>query len=144
MNYSLNAAKTRHRRLKVKKIYLAKKGDSVVHHADLDALKSIDGIETPDMEITEVEYEAAGGLVRLIDGEIILGKTEAETTAELNAARKAEIEAALAAIDAKSGRAARAVAIAVASGKTPVKADVDKLTALEAEVKSLRTELVAL
>ena len=64
------------------KVYLAKKGDTVVHHTNLDALKSIDGIKKPDMEISEAEFEAAGGLVRLIDGKIVLGKTEAENARE--------------------------------------------------------------
>jgi hypothetical protein len=50
-------------------------------------MKAIDGIKTPDREITDEEFAAAGGLARLIDGQIFLGKTEAETTAEANAER---------------------------------------------------------
>lgn len=42
----------------------------------------MDGISVPDMTITEEEFDAAGGLVRLIDGEIFLGKTDAEKKAE--------------------------------------------------------------
>jgi hypothetical protein len=38
-------------------------------------MKALDGVETPDMEITDEEFEAAGGLVRLIGGEIFLGNT---------------------------------------------------------------------
>jgi hypothetical protein len=68
-------------------VYLAKKNGAVVHHADLAAMKAIDGIKTPNMEITDEEFEAAGGLARLIDGEIFLGKTDVETTAEANAGR---------------------------------------------------------
>jgi hypothetical protein len=65
-------------------VYLAKKNGGVIHHTDLAAMKALDGVETPDMEITNEEFEAAGGLVRLIGGEIFLGKTEAEVTAEAN------------------------------------------------------------
>ena len=36
----------------------------------------MDGIKKPDMTITEEEFEAVGGLVRLIDGKIFLGKTD--------------------------------------------------------------------
>ena len=49
-------------------VYLAKKNGAVVHHTDLAAMKALGGIETPDMEITDEEFAAAGGLARLIDG----------------------------------------------------------------------------
>ena len=65
-----------------KNVYLAIKGDVVIHHTDLSAMKTMDGISVPDMTITEEEFEAAGGLVRLIDGKIFLGKTDAEKTSE--------------------------------------------------------------
>jgi hypothetical protein len=68
-------------------VYAAKKDGTVVYHTDLEAMEALDGITTPDREITDEEFEAAGGLVRLIDGEIFLGKTDAEKTAEANAAR---------------------------------------------------------
>jgi hypothetical protein len=68
-------------------VYLAKKNGAVVHHTDLAAMKAIDGIKTPDMEITDEEFESAGGLARLIDGEIFLGKTDVEITAEASAGR---------------------------------------------------------
>ncbi len=65
-----------------KNVYLAIKGGAVVHHTDLSAMETMDGISVPDMTITEEEFEAAGGLVRLIDGKIFLGKTDAEKTSE--------------------------------------------------------------
>jgi hypothetical protein len=68
-------------------VYLAKKNGAVVHHTDLAAMKALDGIKTPDMEISDEEFEAAGGLARLIDGEIFLGKTNAEIAAETGAER---------------------------------------------------------
>ena len=45
-------------------------------------MKTMDGISVPGMTITEEEFEAAGGLVRLIDGKIFLGKTDAEKASE--------------------------------------------------------------
>ena len=80
-------------------VYLAKKNGVVVHHTDLGAMEALDGIETPDMEITDEEFEAAGGLARLIDGEIFLGKTDAETTAEANAGRVRFLKAQLVGTD---------------------------------------------
>ena len=65
-----------------KNVYLAIKGDVVIHHTDLSAMKTMDGISVPGMTITEEEFEAAGGLVRLIDGKIFLGKTDAEKASE--------------------------------------------------------------
>jgi uncharacterized protein YlzI (FlbEa/FlbD family) len=65
-----------------KNVYLAIKGDVVIHHTDLSAMKTMDGISVPDMTITEEEFEAAGGLVRLIDGKIFLGKTDVEKASE--------------------------------------------------------------
>ena len=65
-----------------KNVYLAIKGDAVIHHTDLSAMETMDGISVPDMTITEEEFESAGGLVRLIDGKIFLGKTDAEKANE--------------------------------------------------------------
>ena len=65
-----------------KNVYLAIKGDVVIHHTDLSAMESMDGISQPDMTITEEEFYAACGLVRLIDGKIFLGKTDAEKAGE--------------------------------------------------------------
>ena len=65
-----------------KNVYLAIKGDVAIHHTSLSAMKTMDGISVPDMTITEEEFEAAGGLVRLVDGKIFLGKTDAEKASE--------------------------------------------------------------
>ena len=65
-----------------KNVYLAIKGDVVIHHTDLSAMESMDGISQPDMTITEEEFYAAEGLARLIDGKIFLGKTDAEKARE--------------------------------------------------------------
>jgi hypothetical protein len=63
-------------------VYLAKKGDMVIHHTSMEAMKAIDGIDNPDMQVSTTEFESASGLVRIIDGEIILGKTQAEQEVE--------------------------------------------------------------
>lgn len=40
------------------------------------------GLETDGVYVTDEEWEEAGGLARVIDGEIFLGKTDAEKLAE--------------------------------------------------------------
>jgi hypothetical protein len=121
-------------------VYLAKKDGGVVHHTSLSALKEMDGIESPDMTVTDEEFEAAGSLARLIGDEIVLGKTEAEITAEENLNRIAGIDAELEDIDRKSGRPARAVSFAVAKGKSAPAADVSKLDEYEKKAAQLREE----
>ncbi|MDR2490221.1 MAG: hypothetical protein LBD20_02330 [Spirochaetaceae bacterium] len=125
-------------------VYLARKNGVVVHHTSLAELKKIDGIDTPEIEVPDADFETAGCLARIISGKIVIGKTPEEVQAETNAQRKVEIEAELLAIDTKSGRAARAVSIAIAGGKTPAKSDTDRLDQLEAEAKTLRAELKTL
>ncbi len=67
-------------------VYLAKKGNEVVHHTSKQAMLEMDGIKKPDMEISDEEFEQAGCLARLINGQIVVGKTEDEK----NAAEKAD------------------------------------------------------
>jgi hypothetical protein len=93
-------------------VYLAKKGEVVVHHTSREAMKAIDGIDNPDMQVSETDFEAASGLVRIIDGEIIVGKTQAEQAIEtervnLNA-EQADLQAELADKDYKVVKAAEA------------------------------------
>jgi hypothetical protein len=80
-------------------VYLAKKDGRVIFHTDLDAMEQVDGVTTPEMTVSEQEWEAAGGLARVIDGEIFLGKTETEKTAEDNAERVRSLKALLADTD---------------------------------------------
>jgi len=64
-------------------VYVAKKKDgTLVHHTSKAAMKDLDGISKPDWEVTDAEFEAANGLMRLINGELFLGKTDAEKAAE--------------------------------------------------------------
>ncbi|GMO59858.1 MAG: hypothetical protein Ta2A_05890 [Treponemataceae bacterium] len=120
--------------------YLAKKNGRVYCHKSLEGLKTF-GIAKAELEIPDEEFEAKGCIARLIDGKIFIGKTDEEVSAERKPTRSSEIESLLQQIDVKSGRAARAVALAIASGKTPEQSDVDRLDTLEAEAKALRAEL---
>ncbi|MDR2951684.1 MAG: hypothetical protein LBU82_00420 [Treponema sp.] len=87
-------------------VFLAIKDGGVVHHTSLKALKNMDGIEKADLEISDAEFEAAGCLARLVDGEIFIGKTEEEKTAEANAQRVNELKLLLAETDYISAKIA--------------------------------------
>jgi hypothetical protein len=102
------------------------------------------------VEITAEEYAAllqaqAQGLV-IQPGEG--GRPEAVervlTLAEETAARIAQIQAELTAIDAASARPLRAVLAAQNAGVTPDQDDVDRLASLEAQALDLRAELAGL
>lgn len=125
-------------------VYLAIKGDIVVHHTDLGAMMIMEGIRQPDMTITEEEFERAGGLARVLNGEIFLGKTAAEKTIEANRRRIDEIDRELQKIDVLSVRSARAVAYAFVVGKTPSKDDVEKVKEYEQLGAKLRQERTSL
>jgi hypothetical protein len=125
-------------------VYLAKKNGEVIHHTDLAAMKQMDGVETPDLAVTDEAFQAANGLLRIIDDEIFLGPTEQEQAEEARQNRIAEIDKALQAIDVKSARASRAVALAVAGNNQPDKSDIQTLTAQENQAEELRSELRSL
>ena len=116
----------------------------MVHHTGLEAMKAIDGIDTPEMTVSEAEFEAACGLARIINGALVLGKTEAEIALEQAEERALEIDAELRGIDAKSARPARAVAVAIAGGAHPDPVDLAKLEEYETKATALRAEKVAL
>ena len=63
---------------------------------------------------------------------------------EISAAKRQEVMGALDALDAKSVRPARAVALAVANGNPPSAVDVARLADIEAEAQKLRKDLAAL
>ncbi|GHU11409.1 hypothetical protein FACS1894151_11080 [Spirochaetia bacterium] len=62
-------------------IYLARKNGTVVYHTDIKAMGDLDGVE-PEKTITNEEWDASGGLARIVNGDIFLGKTEVEKDAE--------------------------------------------------------------
>ena len=63
-------------------VYLARKNGAVIHHTDMEAMKTMDGIGKAEMEISDEEFEAAGSLARIIDGKIFIGKTDEEKAAD--------------------------------------------------------------
>lgn len=59
-------------------IYLFRNDNEVLFFADLDEAKRTHNLKTPDMTITNEDFENADGLVRIIDNEIFIGKTASE------------------------------------------------------------------
>jgi predicted nucleotide-binding protein (sugar kinase/HSP70/actin superfamily) len=62
-------------------VYLARKNGEVIRHTIPDLMREWDGVE-PEMELTEEAFASHGNLARIIDGEIFLGKTDAEKAAD--------------------------------------------------------------
>jgi hypothetical protein len=120
-------------------VYLWKAGDHVVYHTSLEAAAQIDGLSRqPDKTVTEAQFSAAGSLVRLINGKIVLGKTAQEEADESAKRRIAEIDARFTEIEREIARPM----IAHIKGN-PDQYDVNKLNALDAESRALRTERAA-
>jgi hypothetical protein len=87
-------------------VYFWKAGDRVVYHADLEAAAQLDGLSRqPDMTVTEEQFSAAESLARIIDGDIFLGKTDAEKQRELDAAEMAGLKTEIAARDYRALKA---------------------------------------
>jgi hypothetical protein len=63
-------------------VYLIVKDGQIIPGTDLASLQEFTGIGEYTT-VTEEEYYAVNGLVRLIDAKIILGKTEAERRIEM-------------------------------------------------------------
>jgi hypothetical protein len=122
-------------------VYLARKKGSVVHHTSIQAMGEIDGVE-PEKEVTDQEFEAAEGLVRIIGNKIILGKTEAEKNVESKQKRITEIDQELSEIEKRTGtgRAPRALLLEYAESAGLGGADVQKLQEAENQAQTLRAE----
>ena len=125
-------------------VYLAKKGNEVIHHTDKQAMLEMDGIAESDMEISDEKFMQADCLARIIDGKIVIGKTDNEKTIEANNERVSKIDKELNEIDALSTRSSRAVAYAFAVGEAPAKEDVAKVKEYEQRASTLRKERAAL
>jgi hypothetical protein len=61
-------------------VYLKRQDDMVIPVTDLEVMEELYG--PPDMTVTDEEFYGAGGIARVIDGKIFLGKTDAEKRAE--------------------------------------------------------------
>ena len=110
-------------------VYLARKNGSVVHHTDLEAMKTMDGIEIPEMEIPDAEFEAAGSLARIINGRIFIGKTKKEKQRDDAEVRIRQLKTKLAETDY--------IAAKIAEGSATAEEYADKIT----ERQSWRAEI---
>ncbi|MDR1072809.1 MAG: hypothetical protein LBL45_03945 [Treponema sp.] len=121
------------------KVYLWKVGNRVVAHMDLKAAAQLDGLSRqPDKTVTGEQFSAAGGLARIIDGKIFLGKTGREESDEAALKRIKEIDARFDVIEREMVRPI----MAYVKGE-PSKTDTAKLNALDAEAAKLRAERAA-
>jgi hypothetical protein len=85
-----------------RKVYLWAVDGRVIAHTDLEAAAQLDGLtREPDLQVLATEFAAAGNHARVIDGAIVVGKTERERKADAARKRIGAIDAALAALDAK-------------------------------------------
>lgn len=62
-------------------MFLYKQGNEVMHFICEEDAKKFYGLDKPDMVISEEEFERAEGLLRVIDGNIVVGLTQQETIA---------------------------------------------------------------
>ena len=95
-------------------LYIGKRADGkLTWNTDLEDMKQIDGVTTVLKKVPIEEFEAADGLVRLINSEVFLGQTEAEKDEEEKRDKIIELKRHLERIDVESGagRAFRKVAI---------------------------------
>jgi len=117
-------------------VYLWIVGDAVIFHADLEAATQLDGLTAPpDMTIPEEQFYAVGGIARVINGEIVLGKTEQEIAGEATRKRIAGIDARFLEIEQKL---IRPVLARVQGAET--EEDVERINALTLEIMTLRAE----
>jgi hypothetical protein len=102
-------------------VYLWKKDGAVYHHTGLAAAARIDGLTVaPDLEVSEAVFEAAGGIIRLAGGEIVLGKTGAEIQVEENERRIGVLKGKLADTDY--------IAVKIAEGAATVEEYAEEIT----------------
>jgi len=95
-------------------VYIGEKTDgTLVAHTSLEAMKELDGVKEPLTSFPIADFEAANGLVRLIDGEVVLGLTDKEQESVHRQETITLLKNKLADIDAQAGagRAFRGVAI---------------------------------
>jgi hypothetical protein len=117
-------------------VYLWKKNGVVYHHTNLAAAAQIDGLTTaPDMEVSEADFDAAAGLARIINGEIVLGKTVAEEQAEENTRKIIALKQKLADTDY--------IAAKIAEGSATVEEYADEIALRQAWRQEINTLSVA-
>jgi len=98
-------------------IYLWEKNSRVIYHTDINAAAELDGLtRAPDMVVTIPEWEVAEGLARVINGKIVLGKTEEEKAEEERQGEIAELKSQLEEIDRRSGASRHVRDVSVSAG----------------------------
>jgi hypothetical protein len=65
-------------------VYLVVKDGRVIPHTDLEAMKALEGADVQYQEIPDEQFYQAEGLIRLVDGKLFFGKTDAEKQSELD------------------------------------------------------------
>jgi hypothetical protein len=119
-------------------VYLVKKNGAVLSFYSEKAMKE-NGFEIAEQEVDDEVYAANGGYARIINNQIVIGKTAEEVKEEQIKVLKDH----LADVDHRAGcgRAVRAIALAVASETGITILDVQKLQELENEAVILRDSL---
>jgi hypothetical protein len=122
-------------------VYLAKKSPTgpVVAHADQQAMQDMDGL-SPEKIISDQEWQEAEGLARVINDKIFLGKTDAEKAVEQARNRVDQIYGEIDALEQKSIRSARGMAIALACGSPFDPDDIKYANEHEEKIAGLRQE----
>jgi hypothetical protein len=127
-------------------IYLVKDSDKVrVFYSENDMKTA--GFKKPGLTVTEEQFNSNGCYVRLINGEIVVGKTEAEIAEEEKQEQIAECLAELAELDreAGAGRFIRDTSIAFAemNGMATGKG-YETLVEIETRAAAIRDKLASL
>jgi hypothetical protein len=107
---------------------------------DLEAMKAIDNVSKALKKFSIEEFEAANGIVREINGQIVLGKTEDELLNEKSQVRITEIDRQLSEINVKQSRSSAEIADALANGRMPDSESVTFHSQREKRAAQLRRE----
>jgi hypothetical protein len=122
----------------MKQIYLVIESEAVRVFYSEDELHAA-GLSAADKIVTEEEFNSSGCYTRIIDGQIIVGMTEAEKAAQEQNEKIAEIKAQLAEIDRLDGP--RPIREAVSEMAADSGLDTAYLLRHESEAVSLRQQL---
>jgi len=115
-----------------KQVFIGRKADgTLVAHTDVNAMKELDGVTKVLKKMPLKEYEAKGSLVRDIDGEIFIGKTDAEKLAETNTERVRVLKKLLAETDY--------IAAKISEGSATVEEYAGKIAERQAWRQEIRT-----
>jgi len=72
-------------------IYLYRVGDLVEPHTDKAFAEEVLELGEPIAELTEQQWDEAGGMARIIDDQLFLGRTEDEIQAEMDEAERSRL-----------------------------------------------------